>query len=242
MELFTLRLFTLAVLFGFLPEASLLKNSALYCHQCIAFSCTNELTLCASAREFVRRQLPLFYHIGSEYPQCPEPDAVDDWERMKNTYPSSTPCQQAIDGEATCLLGRFRVLTHITESNINVSSHGTVLGCGKRELLSRIANDLVDPQDKETETTFHSIRGCHSDEISSPVKNSLKHFFELEHCSQPSDMCHDKSFCIEPQLSIVKPFQDTEYDTYVPMSIFIWVGIALAVLIAIVTFLGIRYN
>jgi len=229
-----------ALLFAFLPEALLLKNSPLHCHQCIAFSCSNELTICYSARDFVRKQLPVFYNMNDDYPACPDPSAIDDWERLKKTSPSSNPCQQIADGEATCVLGRFRVVTHITESNVNLTAHGTVLGCANRELLTGVGNDLIGrPRSKDS---FHTLRECHSDTISSPVKNSLKHFLEMEHCSKPSDICHDKSFCINPELSVVMSFQDTTYDSNIPMKIFIWIGIAFAVLIAVVTCLGIKYN
>jgi len=228
------------IILGFIPEAFQLKSSALNCYQCLAFKCTNELTICQSAKEFIRRHLPNFYHINGEFPECPNPAASEEWERMKQTYPSSSPCPEGGDGEATCLLGRFRVVTLITESNVNVTAHGTVLGCAKRDTLARIRNTLIErPVQKGT---LHTVRGCHMDEISSPVRNSLKHIFELEHCSQISDICHQQNYCVEPELSEVKAFQDDDYESYVPMSIFIWIGVALAVLVAVVTFLGFRYN
>ena len=76
----------------------------------------------------------------------------------------------------------------------------------------------------------------------STVKNSLKHFLEIEHCTRVSDMCYVEDYCILPRFSDVRSFKETTYDSVINLKVIIWVFAVIGVVVAIMTFAGIKYN
>jgi len=189
------------------------------------------------------KEMELYYQVDeSGLPECPDFKNDLEWETLKNTAPSSYPCQailNAQNGQATCTLGRFMVNSLVTETKANVTSHGTVMGCATKFLMDSIKNGAAR---QKAITTLNTRIGCHSDYAESPVKNSLKHFMELEHCTRVTDMCYVEDYCIHPRYSVVKEFQEPVYDPVISIKVIIWAFVIIGVLILILTFAGIKYN
>jgi len=171
---------------------------SLKCHKCISIDCPEESPfLCEDARHFTLDRLNLIYYsYGAEQVQyCPGPGDVDRWS---NLAAISETCGEEGSGEATCSLGRFRVVTTIIDTKENITSYGTSYGCARRRLL-----DVAKVAARSNECSI--VMG------QSAVKNLLKHNLEVEHCFTESEMCRS-DFCIASEKSVVKRFREDGED------------------------------
>jgi hypothetical protein len=198
-------------------------------------------------KKYVLKELEAYYQLTNEHelPACPEVGNLLGWETLKDSAPSSLPCLPLLNvnnGQATCTLGRFQVNSLVSETNMNATSYGTIMGCASKYLMDSIKTSGT--KKLTSAITFNTQLGCHLNYGESQVKNSLKHFLELEHCVRVSDMCYVEDFCIHPRYSVVRSFKDQEsaYDTVVSLKVIIWVFVVIGIMIAVLTFAGIKYN
>jgi len=174
----------------------------------------------------------VYYNFETNVPQCPSPtgeNAEVGWVDVRHS--SRDVCGEENKGEATCVLGRFRIVTHATDLNKNVTSHGTVTGCAKRKLLTYIKSATLKQK-------------CSMVHATSRVKLGLQHFLEVEHCSTRSDMCTE-DWCVSPEQTIIKPFLSSKPEGDKGYTLF-HAGLAtvlvLGVIIAACTLLGMKYD
>ncbi|OXA63402.1 hypothetical protein Fcan01_02050 [Folsomia candida] len=205
--------------------------SSLKCHTCINHLCPESHPfLCESTRQFILERLKdIYYSYGSQVKMCPDPHDADGWGNLAAT--TTGRCGEESEGEATCSLGRFRVITTIVDSKENVTSYGTSLGCAKRKLL-----DVAKVATRNNECSL--VHG------QSVVRNSLRHRIEIEHCFTVSEMCRNGDFCIEAESSAVKKFrEDVESEgSSVPLGLIISGVLLLAIVIGVLFLLGIKYD
>jgi hypothetical protein len=167
-------------------------------------------------------------------PICPDPmkeNAVTEWNRMKDAS-AFTKCAEEGSGEPTCVLGRFRVTTFITDSKVNVTSHGTTTGCAKKKLLNYIASAT-------------SKSKCSMVTAKSPVRENLQHTLEIEHCPDLSDMCSDADYCIFTKATKIKPFNSSlpeEKGSNLALKILLGVVGAAAMLGLLLSMMGMKYD
>ncbi|CAG7824133.1 unnamed protein product [Allacma fusca] len=233
---------TISIVLVFCPSGF----HSLKCYRCLALDCPEETVFCNEVRSFVMSQLPELYYVDTTLPQCPLSTGEDEsWMMMQTNYPSSVACGAVQENEATCVLGRFQVVTKVASTDVNVTSYGTVMGCARRKLLEStvIKFKYTDPRVKNSTERQVEINKCHITASQSSAHNSvsLLHSMELEHCSKYTDMCYDRDFCVLPATSVVKPFKDQVYGVNIPMMIFIIFGVVLGLLVCGLTFLGIKY-
>jgi len=125
------------------------------------------------------------------------------------------------------------VTTWNAEFNTNATVYGTMMGCAKVELLEKISKKL---QEKTSQ-------GCLYEKVQSFIGNSI-YYLDLEHCSQASDLCCGFNFCVLPKTSVIKQFLSAEGSGGGgnTLTIVICICVALGIVIALCTFLGIKYD
>jgi len=146
----------------------------------------------------------------------------------------------------------LQIKTNVVSTDKNVTTHGTVLGCARRKLLEStvIKFKYIDPKSskkdmKNNENTERivEINKCAIVTSKSNTHDGIlfRHYMELEHCSKYTDMCYSNNFCVRPESSIVKEFQDQTYKANIPMITIILIVVAIGLVVCICAFLGIRF-
>lgn len=158
---------------------------------------------------------------------CPSPSDEEGWEELRRD--TRYECEEEKENDATCVLGRFRVTTEIFETGKNITSHGTSLGCAKFALLKQ-SRQAVTKNECDMSTSV------------SKFKHSLRHFLEIEHCARAPEMCYKPDFCVPPDATAIKKFQDEPTKKSFPFTLMLGIFLLLALAVIVLTFLAPFFN
>jgi len=210
--------------------------------------CTTAPEICALAKDFMQAEIRKHYYTdGYPLPDCPAPSNTEEWEQLAKQTPSKLPCGEFATGQATCVLGRFQLNSLVVDTDLNQTTFGTVLGCANKQLLESVKATTLG-KDRRVISSLHTVVGCHSDYSQSDTRDSLKHFLQLEHCSQISDMCYTDNYCIHPRFTDVRTFKRNGYSEPYEgrgvafFTILIWVAVVIGLIVVAMTFAGIKYS
>lgn len=174
-------------------------------------------------------QIKDLYYVRDYLVPCPGLNETYEWRMMQI---SDEPCPESGSNEATCTLGRMQIKTRRTSPDGSVKTvfnHATVMGCARRELLSRVRS------------AYQEGSACYL--LNKNLTDvGMVRSIEVEHCREVSSMCFDKDYCVDWKKSEIKSWVNSKDEARFDMSLKIGMLVVVVVVITALLIAGMFFE